>query len=61
MAVQLVEPDPRDSPDAPLHPSVLQRYQADSVLQYSDFKPYRPENLAGHTAVTSKGITNIGG
>lgn len=42
-------------PDAPLHPSVLQRYQMDSVLQHSEFKPYRPDNLAGHTAVCVQG------
>lgn len=35
-------------PDAPLHPSVLERFKATGVLQFDKIAPYRPENLRGH-------------
>ena len=34
--------------DAPLHPSVIERYRAEAVLQEGVNKPYRPNNLKGH-------------
>jgi uncharacterized protein (DUF2235 family) len=34
--------------DAPLHPSVLDRFKADAVQQYDVSAAYRPENLRGH-------------
>ncbi|MEY2564949.1 MAG: hypothetical protein QOH88_3142 [Verrucomicrobiota bacterium] len=37
--------------DAPLHPSVLDRFNAAEVLDYDTMRPYRPENLRHHTAV----------
>ena len=37
--------------DAPLHPSVLERFAAAEVLQYDKMAPYRPENLREHTQV----------
>jgi len=37
--------------DAPLHPSVLERFKADAVLDYDMMKPYRPENLRNHIKV----------
>jgi hypothetical protein len=37
--------------EAPLHPSVLERFKAAEVLQYNIMKPYRPENLHNHSAV----------
>jgi uncharacterized protein (DUF2235 family) len=37
--------------DAPLHPSVLERFKAAEVLDYDIMKPYRPENLRNHEAV----------
>jgi uncharacterized protein (DUF2235 family) len=36
------------APDAPLHDSVLQRFQADEVLLYDAFGPYRPAGLREH-------------
>jgi hypothetical protein len=42
----------RDIPkDAPLHSSVLERFQAAEVLDYDTVRPYRPENLRNHDAV----------
>jgi uncharacterized protein (DUF2235 family) len=42
----------RDIPnDAPLHPSVLERFRAAEVLDYDIMRPYRPENLRNHEAV----------
>jgi uncharacterized protein (DUF2235 family) len=35
-------------PNAPLHPSVMKRFEADAVQQYDVSAPYRPENLRGH-------------
>ena len=37
--------------DAPLHPSVLERFKADAVLDYDMRVPYRPENLRNHNDV----------
>ena len=37
--------------DAPLHPSVLERFKAAEVLDYDIMRPYRPENLRNHDAV----------
>lgn len=37
--------------DAPLHPSVVARFQAEDVLQYNEMKPYRPEQLREHEEV----------
>jgi uncharacterized protein (DUF2235 family) len=37
--------------DAPLHPSVLARFEATEVLHYDTMKPYRPENLRSHDQV----------
>jgi uncharacterized protein (DUF2235 family) len=34
--------------NAPLHPSVLDRFRAATVQQYDVSAPYRPENLRGH-------------
>jgi len=39
------------SPDAPLHPSVIQRFEAAEILDYDTMKPYRPENLRNHSEV----------
>ena len=40
---------PRPIPsEAPLHPSVRERFKAASVLDYDVVRPYRPENLRGH-------------
>jgi hypothetical protein len=36
---------------APLHPSVLQRFAAAQVLQYDQMAPYRPEGLRHHDEV----------
>ena len=42
----------RDVPeDAVLHPSVKERFEHGSVLQYDEMKPYRPENLRRHQDV----------
>lgn len=38
--------------NAPLHPSVEDRFKADSVLQYNLRKPYRPEILRQHARVS---------
>lgn len=35
-------------PDAPLHPTVMQRYGAAGVSHYGLRQPYRPPNLAAH-------------
>ena len=37
--------------DAPLHPSVVERFKAAEVLDYDIMRPYRPENLRNHEAV----------
>lgn len=37
--------------DAPLHPSVLDRFDASDVLQYDTIAPYRPKNLRTHKIV----------
>ena len=37
--------------DAPLHPSVIQRFNAAEVLVYDTMTPYRPENLRTHNDV----------
>lgn len=43
---------PRDvPPDAPLHPSVRERFDATAVLNYDRFEPYRPDNLRGHAGL----------
>jgi hypothetical protein len=38
-------------PDAPLHPTVLERFAAAEVLQYDVMAPYRPEGLKHHSKV----------
>jgi hypothetical protein len=38
----------RIDPDAILHQSVYDRFEADKVQQFYEMKPYRPENLATH-------------
>ena len=35
--------------DAPLHPSVLDRFRAPAVLQHDEKRPYRPEALRDHS------------
>lgn len=35
-------------PDAPIHRTVLERFEADHVLQYDEMRPYRPEGLRHH-------------
>ncbi len=43
---------PRKIPDdAILHASVLQRFEANQVLDYDTMRPYRPENLRDHEKV----------
>ena len=37
--------------DAPLHPSVIARFNAEEILDYDTMKQYRPENLRNHNAV----------
>jgi uncharacterized protein (DUF2235 family) len=37
--------------NAPLHPSVLERFRALGVISYGDFKPYRPPSLREHQEV----------
>ena len=37
--------------DAPLHQSVLERFQAEKVLIYGEGVPYRPTNLRQHNEV----------
>ena len=34
--------------DAPLHPSVIERFNAPAVLVYGDLRPYRPRSLREH-------------
>ena len=36
---------------APLHPSVIERFECDAVLIYGDLAPYRPKNLERHEIV----------
>jgi hypothetical protein len=38
-------------PDAPLHPTVLERFAAKEVLHYDVLEPYRPPGLRLHNAV----------
>lgn len=38
-------------PQSPLHPTVLERFEADKVQQSDICKPYRPENLKDHEQV----------
>jgi uncharacterized protein (DUF2235 family) len=38
-------------PDAILHPSVYDRFAADTVQHYYEMKPYRPENLETHNGL----------
>lgn len=47
-----VEAARRIAIDAPLHPSVIQRFKAVGVVQYDEFKPYRPEGLRNHEKVS---------
>jgi hypothetical protein len=37
--------------DAPLHPSVIERFSYERVLVYGDYKAYRPGNLMSHNDV----------
>jgi len=37
--------------DAPLHPSVLERFAAPEILNYDLMAPYRPEALRNHELV----------
>jgi hypothetical protein len=37
--------------DAPLHPSVIERFNAAEILDYDTMKRYRPENLRDHYQV----------
>lgn len=37
--------------DSPLHPSVLERFEAAEVLDYDTMRPYRPDNLKDHDSV----------
>jgi hypothetical protein len=37
--------------EAPLHPSVIERFQSAEILDYDTMKPYRPENLRQHNEV----------
>jgi uncharacterized protein (DUF2235 family) len=37
--------------DAPLHPSVIERFKAAEILDYDAMKPYRPANLREHNEV----------
>jgi hypothetical protein len=37
--------------DAPLHPSVIERFKAREILDYDTLKAYRPENLRQHKDV----------
>ncbi len=37
--------------EAPLHPTVTQRFEAQEVLQYDVMAPYRPEGLKHHKSV----------
>jgi uncharacterized protein (DUF2235 family) len=38
-------------PEAPLHPSVIARFNAAEILDYDAMKLYRPQNLRNHNAV----------
>lgn len=38
--------------DAPLHPTVIDRFKFEEVLVYDEMKKYRPENLRSHGKVT---------
>lgn len=38
-------------PDAPLHPTVLERFGAPAVLNYDVLMPYRPDSLRNHDLV----------
>lgn len=38
-------------PNAPIHPSVVERFKLPSVIHYDETKPYRPEGLRNHDAV----------
>lgn len=38
-------------PNAPLHPSVIERFAMDGVLHYDEIAPYRPEALREHSEV----------
>jgi hypothetical protein len=38
-------------PNAPLHPSVIERFAMDGVLHYDEIAPYRPESLREHSKV----------
>ena len=46
------------NPEAPLHPSVIERFKLPSVLQLDEAKPYRPEGLRGHKKVSEFYDTN---
>ncbi len=37
--------------DAPIHPSVVDRFKLEGVVHYDETKPYRPEGLRTHDAV----------
>lgn len=37
--------------EAPLHPSVIERFEKDAVMIYGDLLPYRPINLRNHKVV----------
>ncbi|AWI62391.1 DUF2235 domain-containing protein [Sinorhizobium fredii] len=39
--------------DAPLHPSVIARFKLPGVIQYDEFRAYRPEGLRNHREVSS--------
>ncbi|MDA5633411.1 MULTISPECIES: DUF2235 domain-containing protein [Rhizobium/Agrobacterium group] len=39
--------------DAPIHPSVVDRFKLAGVVHYDETKAYRPEGLRGHDAVKS--------
>jgi hypothetical protein len=38
-------------PKCPLHDSVIERFEADAVLQYDEVRRYRPDNLREHEKV----------
>ena len=40
--------DRKIKPNAPLHPSVIERIKAKEVLQYDMYAKYRPKNLEQH-------------
>lgn len=40
--------DRKINPQAPLHPTVIARFEADAVLHYDETRPYRPEGLRAH-------------